>query len=262
MKSGIHGLFICGTIGEGPLLGIDQREAVAENAVDFVNGRVPIIIHTGTERLDKTSELTLHAEDIGADAVGIVVPYYYNYSQKELFEYYKEIARKTEIPIFIYNIPSRTGNNINVSTIKRLNTEFSQIIGLKDSSKDIIFLSEVLSNLPKSFIILIGSDALIFPGLLLGCKGAISTISNAFPELLIELYNKIEERDLTMAKEIQFKILQARNILSMHSYIAVYKAILRLKGIPIQNIVMEPLHKISSEEANRLFEALKRIGLI
>ncbi|MEX2689910.1 MAG: dihydrodipicolinate synthase family protein [Candidatus Njordarchaeum guaymaensis] len=118
MKSGIHGLFICGTTGEGPLLGIDQREAVAENAVDFVNGRVPIIIHTGTERLDKTLELTLHAEDIGADAVGIVVPYYYNYSQKELFEYYKEIARKTEIPICIYNIPPRTGNNIDVSTIK------------------------------------------------------------------------------------------------------------------------------------------------
>ncbi|MHA1664613.1 MAG: 4-hydroxy-tetrahydrodipicolinate synthase [Candidatus Njordarchaeales archaeon] len=262
INSGIHGLFIGGTTGEGPLLRIDERKLMAEKVLEFVSNRLPVIVHTGSESLEKTLELTKHAENIGADAVGIVLPYYYNYSQNAIFKYFKDIAEQADIPIFIYNIPSRTGNNIDVSTIKKLNREFSQIIGLKDSSKNIVYLSEVLFNLPKNFIVLVGSDALVFPGILLGCKGVISAISNVFPELLVELYKKLNTGDLSEARNMQSKILRVRKLLRKYPYISVYKTALQLRKINIDNVVKSPLRKMNDKEKSNLFNELRDLGLL
>ncbi|MEX2689909.1 MAG: dihydrodipicolinate synthase family protein [Candidatus Njordarchaeum guaymaensis] len=136
------------------------------------------------------------------------------------------------------------------------------MIGLKDSSKNIVYLSEVLFNLPKNFIVLVGSDALVFPGILLGCKGVISAISNIFPELLIKLYKKLNTEDLSETRDIQSKILRARIILRKYPYISVYKTVLQLRKININDVVKSPLHKMNDKEKSNLFNELRNLGLL
>jgi len=148
LDRGIHGFFACGSTGEGPLMSIEQRKKVAETVIKEAADRVPVIIHAGTTNTKETIELAKHAEEKGASAVGVVSPYYFKPDFKGLIEHYKLIAEEVSIPVLIYNIPSLTRFNITPETIREL-CRIKNVVGIKDSSGNLIQIREIIETAPK-----------------------------------------------------------------------------------------------------------------
>lgn len=233
IKHGIHGIFLLGTNGEGPLLTSEEKERVIKTAVEHVNGKIPIIAGTGCTSTKETVKLSKYAEKVGADAVHIVTPYYYPVTQNGIVKHYTKIAESVEIPIIIYYIPSRTEVKLEIGTLLKL-AEIPNIAGIKDSSKDVIWFYNAITAVKKNrpdFIFLGGSDALIYSHLILGANGAVSAIANVFPEIVIQLYEEFRKGNLTKAKEIQDKVLRIRQVLKKCPYLAGIKAALKIRGI-------------------------------
>lgn len=206
VKSGIHGLYPCGTIGEGPTMSIEQRKRVAEIVVDQVKARIPVIVHIGAINTTMTVDLAKHAEKLGADALGCVTPYYFTLDDHAIIKHYKRVAETVHIPIFVYNIPHRTNINITPNLMVKL-AKIPNIKGIKDSSRDFTQLCEYIERLGEGFTVICGTDALIIPALFMGAKGAVSAISNAFPELFVDCYDAYKKRNYEKAIALQFKII-------------------------------------------------------
>lgn len=137
LSNKVHGLFVCGTYGSGPAMSINDRKKVTELVVKHVNGRIPIIVHVGASSLDDVIELSLHAQDSGAQAVSSVPPFYYKYTQDEIIRFFEKLASKIDIPVFIYNNPRTTGLSIEIETLKILKK--MEMTGIKDSTYDLSY---------------------------------------------------------------------------------------------------------------------------
>jgi len=259
VKSGIHGLYPCGTVGEGPTMSIEQRKRVAEIVVDQVKARIPVIVHIGAINTTMTVELAKHAEKVGADALGCVTPYYFTLDDDAITEHYRRVAEAVRIPIFVYNIPHRTTINITPSLMVKL-AKLPNIKGIKDSSRDFTQLCEYIEKLGESFTVICGSDALIIPALFMGAKGSISAISNAFPELFVDAYDAYKKRDYEKAVTLQFKIIAAREVFAKPT-IAPLKEALKMRGFKA-GTVKNPLRPMTEEEIIKLRDSLKGLGLI
>jgi 4-hydroxy-tetrahydrodipicolinate synthase len=259
VKSGIHGLYPCGTVGEGPTMSIEQRKQVAEIVVDQVKGRIPVIVHVGAINTTMTVELAEHAEKIGADAIGCVTPYYYTLDDEAIIEHYKQVANAVHIPIFIYNIPHRTTINITPDLMVKL-AKLPNVVGVKDSSRNFIQLCEYIEKLGENFSIICGSDAYVIPALFMGAKGSISAISNVFPELFTESYNAYKKADYQKAVRLQRKINAVRRALEKPTII-VLKEALRMRGFKA-GTVKNPLRPMTEKEIAKLRDSLKELGLI
>jgi len=259
VKSGIHGLYPCGTVGEGPTMSIEQRKRVAEIVVDQVKARIPVIVHIGAINTTMTVELAKHAEKVGADALGCVTPYYFTLDDDAIIEHYRRVAEAVSIPIFVYNIPHRTTFNITPNLMVKL-AKLPNIIGIKDSSRDFTQLCEYIEKLGKGFTVICGTDALIIPALFMGAKGAISAISNVFPELFVDAYDAYKKKNYEKAITLQFKIIAARRVLGKPA-IAPLKEALKMRGFRA-GAVKNPLRPMTEKEIIKLRDSLIGLGLI
>ncbi|MCD6257255.1 dihydrodipicolinate synthase family protein [Candidatus Aerophobetes bacterium] len=262
VEKGVDGLFICGTTGEGPLLSIQERKSIAKVAVERIKGKAKVIIQTGCITTDETVELSIHAQKIGADAVGVLLPYYYNLDDEAMFNHFVKIADAIPgLPLFIYNIPQCTCNNLTPGLFKKLIEKVESIAGIKTSNPDIFQIQEYVRIAGDKCSVFVGCDGLILPGLSVGAKGIVSGNASCFPEPFIEIYRSFERGDLQKAREHQLFIDKLRGALGDGYYVASFKKALGFRGIEAGS-VRAPNRELYPEEISRLRRSLKELGLI
>lgn len=261
VRKGIHGLFPCGSTGEGILLEMEERKAVALRTVERVNGKIPVVIHTGAMLTNQAVELTQHAAKIGAAAAALIPPYYYNMDSICIYEYYKAVAQSVpEFPLFVYNIPANVKNVIQPEMLSRLTEEFPNIIGIKDSSMDFMNFINFKQAVPDGLTALMGNDAQIFSSLLIGGSGAVAATSTAFPEEVVAIYNNWYKGNHDKALAAQDKVIKLRAIFRSFAPIAAYKQVLAWRGIAA-GIPRQPLRGLTAAEQERLRAAIHEIGI-
>ena len=262
VEKNIDGVFVCGTTGEGPKLKLDERMKISETVVERLKGKIKTIIHTGTIITSDTIKLSKHAWKIGADAVVVVLPYYYHYNDDLLYRYFMEIANVIpEMPLFIYNIPQCAINNLTPDLFKRLIENIPSIVGIKNSNSDIHQDIEFIQIANGKCSLFIGDDGLIVSGLSMGANGLVSGNASVFPEYFVDLYKTFKSGNLIAAREKQHFINKLRNVLAREHDIASFKKALSFRGVNVGN-VRKPDQDLSENEANKLKQALIKLGVI
>jgi 4-hydroxy-tetrahydrodipicolinate synthase len=257
LARGVHGLFPCGTNGEGLLLSLEERKRVATIVVEQVDGRVPVIVHTGAINTEQTIELTKHAKSIGADAVGVVAPYYFPHDDLCLEQHFLAVANSVpDLPVYLYNIPGNAKNSISPKLASRLHKQCPNIAGIKDSSKDLNRLEEFIAANDENFTVIVGTDSLVFPALAVGAAGVVSAVANVFPEEVVKIYQYYSEGKIVEAKKQQYYVNKLRDALKMGPYITPYKEALRWRGMDVGG-QRAPLRPLTDLEKEKLWQALK-----
>jgi 4-hydroxy-tetrahydrodipicolinate synthase len=259
IDKGVHGFFVCGTVGEGPLMSIEQRKSVAEAVVREAKGKVPVIVHVGTTNTAESVELAKHAESIEANAVGAVTPYFFKPDLEGLIMHYRLISEAVRVPTFVYNIPQQTGFNLTPEIFRKL-CSIENIHGIKDSSGSLSQIQEIIETAPKHVTVINGADDILLAALLVGVNAEISGVANVAPEILVELYENFREGNYKKALELQRKTNVLRRILYEWSSIPSIKAALELRGIKA-GMPKKPLRPLKQEEISRLKDKLKALGL-
>jgi 4-hydroxy-tetrahydrodipicolinate synthase len=174
IKNGTHAIVVAGTTGESATLTYSEHEQLIELAVEYAEKRIPVIAGTGANATHEAIALTKFAEKVGADGSLQIVPYYNKPTQEGIYQHFKAIAEETNIPLILYNIPSRTGVDMLPETFARLFGDFPNIIGLKEATGNVARVSEIISLTNPDVLILSGDDALTIPMMAVGAKGVIS----------------------------------------------------------------------------------------
>ena len=255
----VNGFFVCGTVGEGPMMSIKQRKLVAEKVIREVSDRALVIVHAGTTNTEETVELARHAEKSGADAVGVVSPYYFKPDLDGILEHYRIVSESIRIPVFIYNIPHLTGFNLTPQMVTKI-CELPNIIGVKDSSRDLIQIREIMETAKKKITVINGSDNLTFAALMMGVDGQISGMANVAPELFVGLYKAYKDGNYAKALKLQKDINSVIRALSGFPPIAPIKAALELRGIRA-GLPKRPLRPLRPDEIDNLKEKLTALNL-
>lgn len=230
ITEGVHGIFALGTNGEFYAFSKEEKLDIIKTAVKAVKGRVPVYAGTGCVTTKETVELTQEVEKMGGvDCLSVISPYFTGITQDDLYRHYSAVAQCTKLPILLYNIPARTGNNIDFKTVKKL-AAFENIIGIKDSSGNFDNTLKYIENTDPRLSVLAGSDSLILWTLCAGGAGAISGCSNVFPKLMVSIYNLFKEGKLEEANEAQKKIRPFRNVMQMGNPNSVVKRAAQLMG--------------------------------
>ncbi|MCP4398472.1 MAG: dihydrodipicolinate synthase family protein [bacterium] len=262
ISKGVYGLLPLGTTGEGPYLPKEQRKYVAETVVKHVDKRVPVIIHSGMLATAETVELSLHAQEIGADAIAVMTPFFRHLEDRALFDFFVTVARKVDpLPMFVYNLPSMTNNDISPALLLRIATHADNIIGIKYSSNDLIRFREYRKTVGENFHLFIGSDEMILPALFEGANGCVSGPASACPEVIIGIYNAFVKGDFKEAARQQALLDKLRYVFKDGTLLCYFKAILQLRGIDT-GLVKPPLRNITEEELKILEQDLTKLNLL
>ncbi len=248
INSGVHGLFVLGTTGEGFLLSKEERMQAAETIMGAVAGRVPTIIHTGALSTKETIDLTVHARAIKAEGAGIITPAFYRVGEGAILEHYTSIAGEVkDFPLFVYNLPYFTNNTVSPELLLAIAAKSKNIIGIKYSSNNFQLFEDYRKVMGSDFHIFMGDDSLILKSLLMGGDGCVSGNASIYPELITQIYNLYKQKKLDQALRKQ---LELNSFMKLHEKGAVldhFKTILRARGLNIGR-VRSPLQKSSSEE--------------
>jgi 4-hydroxy-tetrahydrodipicolinate synthase len=261
IESGSHGISVTGTSGEPSSLTLEERKKVIETAKNTINGRVPFVPATGSTNHAETLELTKFAQEIGADAAMVIVPYYNRPSQHALYKHFKAIADAVDIPIIIYNIPGRTAVNLEVRTMARLVEDCPNIIGAKESNKDFEHVNRVLLYCGRDFLLFSGIELLCYPMLAIGGAGSISATANVVPEKVAQMHNAWFEGDVKRAQELHFELMELNDVLFIETNPGPVKAALGMMG-KITPKLRLPLDLPSEENQERIRKTLVKYGLL
>lgn len=230
IESGSHGISVTGTSGEPSSLTTEERIQVMENAIKTVNGRVPVVPATGSNNHQETLYLTKAAQEMGADAVMVIVPYYNRPNQAALYKHFKIVAESVDIPIIIYNIPGRTAINLEVKTYARLVEDCPNIIGAKESNKDFEHINRLMHACGPDFLLFSGIELLCYPMLTIGGSGSISATANVAPALVAELHNAWFNGDIERALDLHYELLPLNDVLFKDTNPGPVKAALGMMG--------------------------------
>lgn len=259
LARGVHGLFPTGTNGEGPALSLEERKQVIQTVVEQAAGRVPVIAHTGGITTAESVELTRFARACGAQAAAVVSPYYFPHDEAALEEHFRAIAAAVpDFPLYLYNIPGNAKNDLKPAFVARLRQRAQNIVGIKDSSKDLTRLEEYIATLGPGFTTIVGTDTLILPALVMGAAGVVSAVANVFPEPCVALYGAWQEGDLAQARALQYQINRIRAVLKAGPYITPYRVALAQRGLPFA-AVRPPFRPLSASEQANLEENLTKL---
>ena len=230
IKAGVHGIFPLGTNGEFYAFNQEEKLEIFKTAVEAVNGRVPVYAGTGCVTTKETIEFSKKVVDLGVDVLSVISPYFVSVTQDDIYRHFNSVAKSVNAPILMYNIPARTGNNIDYKTLKKLAEENSNIIGIKDSSGNFDNSLKYIENTTPNISVMAGSDSLILWTLLAGGTGAISGCSNVFPEVIVCSWEYWHQGDFDKANEAQKKIRDFRNVMQMGNPNSVVKRAALLRG--------------------------------
>lgn len=252
----VAGLFPLGTTGEGPLMTADERQQTAEWTVKCADGRVAVIIHTGSIGTAETIALTRHARDAGADAAAVVPPYFYKLANDAIYDHFAAVAAAVpDFPLYLYNNPGVTPNILSTELVVQLAQAFPNVIGLKDSSGSLATLFASRSLQGGTFNAASGSDSVVLAGQAIGCDACVSGNANFVPELVVETLETARRGDLEAARILQARLDEVRRILGDGSDLSLFKAMCTKRGIPMGD-VRAPLRKASAEKISACWEQL------
>src|SRR5205814_1100174 len=206
IDAGIHFLAPCGTTGESPTLTEAERRRVVEILADEAGGKVPILAGAGGYNTKEVIELARELANAGASGFLSVTPYYNKPTQEGLYQHYRAIAESTSRPIVVYNVPGRTGVNVEVATLLRL-AAIPNVIGVKEASGSMQQMCEICRALPSGFLVLSGDDAMALPLMAVGGRGVISVISNEMPAEVVEMIEAAERNDFGAARAVHHRIM-------------------------------------------------------
>lgn len=260
VDKGIDGLFCLGTNGEFYALTTEEKLEVIRITVDENRGRLPVYAGTGCISTRETIWLSKKAKDLGVDALSIVSPYYVAVSQDDIYSYYSEIAESVDLPIVLYNIPARTGNNIDYKTVYRL-SKYENIVGIKDSSGNFDNTLRYIENTDRRLSVLAGNDSLILWTLLAGGCGAIAGTANVFPEISVSIYKLWQSGNIEEANKQQASLRPFRDVMKLGNPNSVVKRAMNLLGYPV-GPARKPVSGINpkiDEELKKVFEFYKEI---
>jgi 4-hydroxy-tetrahydrodipicolinate synthase len=232
IDAGIHGLFCLGTNGEFYCLTNDEKIRILRIVVDEVDGRVPVVGGVGCISTLDTIKLAQEIEKYSVNALSVIVPYFVELSQEQLYSHYISVAEAVSLPIFIYNIPMRTGNNIEIETVNRL-AQHPNIVGIKDSSGDIENVKNLIKTSNSDFHVFVGTDSLILQTLLAGGNGAVAGCGNLFPGLIAGIYDAWKSGDFEKAEKYQQKVLPIRSAFKMGNPNSIVKRTMNLLGYTV-----------------------------
>jgi 4-hydroxy-tetrahydrodipicolinate synthase len=261
LTNNIDSLIVLGTTGEAPAIEDDEREKIVDIVLEIVDGKIPVIIGTGTNNVKHVLKYNKMAEKAGADGVLIVTPYYNKSTQKGLVEYYKYIAERTSLPIIIYNVPSRTGINVNPETAIEIHHIANNVIGIKEASSNISQIVELFSIKPDTFSVFSGNDDQVLPIMALGGDGVISVTSNVAPKAIVELTHLLLVNDLPNARRINNNYTFFNKLLFREVNPIPIKYAVSLLGL-CKNILRLPLVSGTLETQTLVKKEMERLGLI
>ncbi|RIL48556.1 4-hydroxy-tetrahydrodipicolinate synthase [Mammaliicoccus fleurettii] len=253
IDNGVKSIIINGTTAENPTLTAEERKTLLEWGIKKVNGRVPVIAGTGTNNTQASIDESIRAKELGADAIMLITPYYNKTSQRGLIAHFTKIANEVELPVVLYNVPSRTNMTIEIDTVLKL-SENPYIVALKDATGDLEYAKSLKEQLPSDFALYSGNDDNMFDYYRLDGEGLISVVANVIPNETQQLYDYVSNDQLDKATTLNEDIVTLLNHLSVD-----------VNPIPIKLLTSElgfgnyevrlPLVTLDEEERKVLSEA-------
>jgi 4-hydroxy-tetrahydrodipicolinate synthase len=259
IDAGIHFLVPCGTTGETPTLTPAERVRVVELVVDEAKGKVPVLAGAGGYNTHEVIESALEMARAGAAGILSVAPYYNKPTQEGLFQHYQAIANAVPLPIVVYNVPGRTGCNVEVGTVVRL-TAIANIAGVKEASGNVTQMCELCSAVPQRFLVLSGDDALTLPVMSIGGRGIVSVVSNEVPAEMVRMVERAEAGDFAGARKLHQHLLPLMQVNFVESSPIPVKAAMAMMGL-VEEVYRLPLVPPSPASRERIAGVLRELGL-
>jgi 4-hydroxy-tetrahydrodipicolinate synthase len=261
VEAGVHFVSPCGTTGEAPTLSHREKLRVVELVIDEVAGRVPILPGAGGYDTREVIEQVRALEQIGADGILSVTPYYNKPTQDGLYEHYKAIAGSTSLPIVLYNVPGRTGVNIEVRTVARL-SEIRNIVGVKEASGNVVQMCEIYSACREDFLLLSGDDPLTVAVMAIGGRGVISVASNAMPAEMAQIVELCEKGDYAGARKLHSWLLPFIQVNFVEANPIPVKAAMAAMGLleEAYRLPLVPPGQAARDKIMRVLQDLKMLG--
>lgn len=258
IAKGIDGIVICGTTGEASTMPDDEHKSAIKFCIEKVNGRIPVIAGAGSNDTQHAIHLSRYAQEVGADAVLSVTPYYNKTTQNGLFEHFKAIAGSIDIPVILYNVPTRTGLNINPETQRRLSL-IDNIVGVKECN--LAQAAEVALLCGENYSIYAGDDFIVLPLLSLGGKGVISVASNVIPHEMHEIVSLFLSGDIAKSRNIMFKYYDLMSAFFLEVNPVPVKTALAMQGFNVGKCRL-PLVDMEEKNVVALRSVMQKHGLI
>jgi 4-hydroxy-tetrahydrodipicolinate synthase len=259
VDAGVHFLVPCGTTGESPTLSTDEKRRIVELVVAEANGRVPVLAGAGGYDTREVIHAAGEMGKAGADGLLSVTPYYNKPTQEGLFQHYQAIAESTPLPIVLYNVPGRTGCNIEPATVARL-AGIKNIVGVKEASGNMTQMAEVCQSVPADFIVVSGDDAMTVPLMAIGGRGIISVASNEIPAEMAHLVETAEGGDFAAARALHQKLLPLLLVNFVESSPGPVKFAMAAMGL-CDEIYRLPMVPIKDTSKQKILAVLKELGL-
>lgn len=253
-------IIICGTTGEASTMPDEEHLAAIEYTVKKAAGRICVVAGTGSNDTAHAVALSKKAEELGADALLQVTPYYNKATQKGLVAHFGAVAEAVSIPIILYNVPSRTGVSISIDTLKELAAKYENIVGVKEASGNISYTAKVAAEVPELYIYS-GNDDMIVPVLSLGGKGVISVVANIMPEETHNICKYYFDGEVENSRELQLKMLDLINKLFIEVNPIPVKTAMNMMGFNAGNLRM-PLTDMSESNKEALRQSMINMGLL
>lgn len=260
VKEGTDSIVICGTTGEATTMTENEKKTVIKFAVDVINKRIPVIAGTGSNNTLSAMEMSRYAQSVGVDAILVITPYYNKTSQKGLFKHFKAVNDSVNIPIILYNVPSRTGVNITPKDLVQI-VELNNVVAIKEASGNISQIMEMKSLCKDKIDIYSGNDDQIVPIMSLGGKGVISVLANVIPNEVHTLTKKCLEGKFDEALDIQLNRLKLTNALFIETNPIPVKTAMNLMGFEVGSLRL-PLCEMEDSNLETLKTILKENKLI
>jgi 4-hydroxy-tetrahydrodipicolinate synthase len=260
IDAGIDFLVPCGTTGENPTLGVGEHLRVVDITVEEASGRVPVLAGAGGYNTAESVALAKKLQPMRVDGILSVTPYYNKPTPEGLYQHFKAIASAVSLPVIVYNVPRRTGTNIDPATLKRL-AEIDNIVGVKEASGDLGQIASILGHLPETFTVLSGDDSLALPTIALGGKGLISVVSNEIPKEMTELIRLCLQGEFEGARRLQRRFLPLMEVNFIESSPIPVKAAMAAMGL-LEPVWRLPLCAPRPENEEKIRGVLECLGLI
>jgi 4-hydroxy-tetrahydrodipicolinate synthase len=260
IDAGIHFLCPCGTTGENPTLSDAERIRIVEILADEAKGRVPVLAGAGGYDTRELIHLGGQLAKAGASGFLSVTPYYNKPTQEGLYQHYRAFAESTALPIVVYNVPGRTGVNVEVATLARL-AQIPNIVGVKEASGNVAQMCEIRHAVPDDFLVLSGDDALTLPLMAIGGQGIVSVASNEIPSEMVQMVEAAERNDFRAARAIHARILPLMSINFVESNPVPVKAAMAAMGL-LEEIYRLPMVSPKPESKAKIVSVLKDLGLL
>ncbi|QBJ97747.1 4-hydroxy-tetrahydrodipicolinate synthase [Rhodococcus sp. ABRD24] len=263
LDSGTHGVSIGGSTGEPSSQTVAERIAAIRTVAEVVDDSVPFLAGTGSAKLDETLEVTAAAVEAGADAALVITPYYARPTQEALFRWYSTVATEfPDMPIVIYNVPSRTAVDLAPETVARLNSAHENIVGIKETTKDFEHFSRVLHATGRDFLVWSGIELLCLPLMALGGSGFISATANLAPKAVATMFERWQAGDFAGAREIHYALHPLTDLLFVETNPAPAKWVLHQKGLLASPAVRSPLITPTPEGLEKIQKLLAQADAV